>query len=301
MAPAIALLAALIPSPQTGRIFDSIEGIVAVADRVAFGRIVECEPQSDTDRKGPVRVRFQVTEAIRGKIGKTLDLSLEAQGFQPDLQTMRRLGVEIMLTVGRTRHWYAGYPVAQLNGEQSGLFAYFRYVEKPPQKNGEPYVSAYLFDGGKIFDMRLQPVSGRRAILESAKRFLKLRPSELPTMDIHLPNDYLRRVGDPNAYATVRVPICPETRETLLRLLRYPEFVLKDVRPDMQVWERRRVLMMAIRNLEFFRDKETEEVVKRFANEGDPKTESSGQGDDLRAEARRLLEKWGGHPLSSPK
>lgn len=284
----VLLTIAAIANAQTGRAFDSIEGLVATADISCFGRIVSCDPKG--------RLRIDVTEDIRGAAGKTLEIDLDLRHFGRDMEAFRDLRMEVFVTIGGTDHWYAGLPVREVNGQlRSGQFAYIRTVGALPKGDGKPDVNYYLHEYGRIFDLRLDCVTGRKGILSRARAFQKQHPKPLPTMFLILPNAYLRKVGDPNAYGGIHVPVCAETRACLLRLLKDPSFVLKDVKPESYAWERRRVLCMAIRLLEPFRDRETEAIVERFAREGDPKTNGSNANIEhvnVAREAQRLMQRW---------
>lgn len=288
---AVVLLSiAAITNAQTGRAFDSIEGLVATADMACLGRIVACDPSG--------KLRIDVTDDIRGVPAKTLELDLDLRHFGRDMEAFRDLRMEVFVTIGGTDHWYAGLPVREVNGQlRSGQFAYIRSVGALPKGDGKPDVNYYLHEYGRIFDIRLEPVTGRKGIISRARAFHKRYPKPLPTLFLILPNSYLRKVGDPNAYGAVTLPVCPETRATLLRLLKDPEFVLREVKRDTYAWERRHVLCMTLRELEHFRDKETEAIAERFAREGDPKTnpkDDSLGSVDVRAEAQRLLGRWSG-------
>lgn len=59
---------------------------------MCFGRIVRYEPLSDR-RDGPVRVSFEVTEDIRGGLGKTLDIEVMRSGSSHDLKVPAKRSV----------------------------------------------------------------------------------------------------------------------------------------------------------------------------------------------------------------
>ncbi|MBV6458045.1 MAG: hypothetical protein HONBIEJF_01167 [Fimbriimonadaceae bacterium] len=287
---AMLLLIAATANAQVGRLFDSIEGLVASADLACLGRIVACDPSG--------KLRIDVTDDIRGVPAKTLELDLDLRHFGGSIEGFRDLRMEVFVTIGGTNPWYAGLPVRSVDGQaRSGQFATIRSIGAVPKGNIKHDINYYLHEHGRIFDLRLDCVTGRRGILNRARAFQKQHPKPLPTISLILPNAYLRKVGDPNAYGAVTLPVCPETRATLLRLLKDPEFVLREVKRDAYAWERRHVLCMALRELEHFRDKETEAIAERFAREGDPKTnpkDDSLGSVDVRAEAQRLLDKWAG-------
>jgi hypothetical protein len=285
---------------QTGRSFDSIEGLVGVSDVACFGRLSSVEPAGELDTKKysrQFRVRFEITEKIRGEVGKSVEILLNDQFRGHYIQAMHDLKIEVMMTIAKQPSWDATYPLQEIDGKKvDDRKVFFRFITDLPKDSKHDIFPGYLVDNGRIFDVNLKPVSGRRQILNCSKAFQKKYPKQLETIWLRLPNDYLRKVGDPNAFGGIELPVCKETRSTILKLLKNPEFVLTDVSKETLFWERKTVLSMSLNALTPFQDKETLAVVKKFAKDGDPVTISEKKGYEVAEAAQRVLEYWATHP-----
>ncbi len=300
---ALSVLAAslLVPAQaQTGRSFDSIEGLVGTSSAAYFGYITSLVPTGEPDPQTatrPVRVHFEVSERIRGAVVDGLDFVMSSSSRETDLGTACAHHIELMFTIGTQGPNRHSRTLIQLGGKTvQGQVCYFRYVAKTPEKLEPVQLSGSSYDEGRIFDLELKAVQGRDRILAKARAYQRRHPEPTASLWLQLPNPYLRQVGDPNAYGGVLLPVCAETRKTLLRVLQNPEIVLKGVAEKDRAWERRSVIAMGLRSLEPFKDKETIALVRRFAEKGDPQSQPSADtpstGYNVKDEAVRLLEKW---------
>ncbi|MGJ8643281.1 MAG: hypothetical protein ACSHX9_07735 [Luteolibacter sp.] len=78
-----------------------------------------------------------------------------------------------------------------------------------------------------MFTNELDVISGRNAILERARAFAKRHPKVLKTIALGVPNEFGALVGDPNAYCSLVLPVCPSSKETLDKVKEDPSFLLR--------------------------------------------------------------------------
>ena len=255
----VAVVLALAPVfafAQVGRNFISVEAYVGVARVVHVGKILEFElieydkPLTETQKLGkPYRFVFEVSETIRGNEVKRLELVLSLQSTH-HLAYMRDHSVEIMLVGGPTR--LDRFPGAEIGIEElgkrvDGEWYQFRVLAPVdvPESGDEAAIASQIntsYDSCRMFTYELEVVVGREAILKRARAFAKQHTKMLSSFWLIVPNEFGSLVGDPNAFCGITLPICPETKTTLVALKDDPGLVLRRIESRDEEWNRSRLL-----------------------------------------------------------
>lgn len=243
------LLLALVPalgSAQTGRLFVSAEASVAQARIVYVGKIVELalfeygKPLTEKETLGikPCRLVFEVSETIRGDEVKHLELVL-LPGIKDYLEYMRDHSIEVILISGPglRRPYPYGIPGIEEQGRRtSGELYEFRALD--PLKVPEPGTGASIektinayFDSGRMFTHELGIVTGREAILGRMRAFAKQHTEVLATVTLAVPREFGKLCGDPNAGPFISLPLCPETKASLVALKNDPGLIMRRIKP----------------------------------------------------------------------
>jgi hypothetical protein len=267
----LVLLLAMVPgsaSAQVGRIFVSAEAYVGLSRVVYVGKIVGLErieyekPLTSTQKLGkPHRVVFEVGETIRGKEVKRLQLVLSLQNTIY-LKYMRDHAVEIMLVGGPTR--LNRYPSPVVGIEEQGKrvdgeWYYFRVLDpvKVPKAGDEAVIAAQInksYDSCRMFTNEFEIVAGKQAILKRVRAFAKKHPKTLSGVMVRVPNEFGRLCGDPNAYCLIRLPVCPETKATLLALKKDPGLILRRIKSRDEKYNRSMLLTAVNKALAVFEE-----------------------------------------------
>ena len=268
----LALLFALVPvvaSAQVGREFVAVEAYVGRARVVHVGKILEItqieygKPLTDIQKSGkPYRLVFAVSETIRGEEVKSLELVLSLQRAH-FLEYMRDHSIEIMLVGGPTRG--DSYRDAEIGIEEQGKQLdderyQFRLLDnvKVPESGGKDSIAAQInrmYDSCRMFTNELEIVVGREAILKRARAFAKQYPDVLSAVSLRVPNEFGALCGDPNAFCMITLPICPETKTTLVALKDDPGLILLRIKSQDDYSKLSTVLVGAHKALEMFRDR----------------------------------------------
>ena len=242
----LALLLALVPvvaSAQVGREFVSAEAYVGVARVVYVGKILEIKqieygkPLTDIQKLGkPYRLVFEVSETIRGDEVKRLELVLSLQSTIY-LEYMLDHSAEIMLVSGPTR--LDSFPTAEVGIEEQGKRMdderyQFRLLDpvEVPKSGDKASIASQInlrYDSCRMFTNELEIVVGREAILKRARAFAKQHPKVLSAVSLRVPNEFGALCADPNAFCMITLPICPETKTTLVALKDDPGLILRRI------------------------------------------------------------------------
>jgi hypothetical protein len=282
---------------QVGRSFTAVEAYVARGKVVYVGRISKLElieytePLTGSQVYGkPYRVTFDVSEVIRGPKRSIFHFILALQST-PDLQYMLDHRLEIMLVAGPNR--IDSVPSPEVGIEEEGVpvhdyWYHFRILDPLPEsKPGERTVLDQLgtnYDSGRMFTYDLKIVKGREQILSRARVFAKRYPDPLPAVWLYVPNDFAALVGYPNAYCMITLPVCAETNQVILELVRHPERMAARMKVEDRKKHLGEIQANAIRALRPFPNAEGRSVLERIVK---------GRGSaDVREEARRVLAEW---------
>ena len=243
----LALLLALVPAvgfAQVGREFVAVEAYVGRARVVHVGQILEIKqiqygkPLTDIQRLGkPYRFVFEVSETIRGNEVKRLELVLSLRSTIY-LEYMRDHSVEIMLVAGPTRG--DSYRSAEIGIEEQGervdderyQFRLLAPVEVPESGDNESIAAQInkFYDACRMFTNELEIVVGREAILNRARAFARQHSKMLSAVSLRVPNEFGALCGPPNAFCVITLPICPETKTTLVSLKDDPGLILRRIK-----------------------------------------------------------------------
>ncbi|MBN9501386.1 MAG: hypothetical protein BGO01_01055 [Armatimonadetes bacterium 55-13] len=273
------LVSALSALGQTGRGFVSVEAYVGLARDVRVGRIVSLDKidgvELRTEEQGwgtPCRVVFEVSETIKGAPAKMLDLVLSPQHYF-NLQCMLDNKFEIMLVSGPNRidHFPMPFPGVEEQGKRvDGDFYQFRVLSSLPKtKPGDRTILEQLavyYDEGRMFTLELDVVKGRGAILQRARTFAKKYPKMLRDVWLPVPNPFGELVGDPNAFCGIKLPICSETEQTLLNLLKHPERITQRMNTPNTDSYRDEVVKSSLKALREFPTPSTTNAVRYLSN-----------------------------------
>ncbi len=238
-------LAATSAEAQTGRTFVSAEAFAGAARILYIGKIVRLErieydkPLMTYAQKvgKPYRLVFEVSETIRGPEVKRLELVLSLQ-ITIYLECMRDHSVEIMLVGGPTRLDH--YPAAEVGIEEQGAAAegqwyQFRILEPVEVPASDPHAEIVemlnqYYDSCRMFTHQFEIVSGKQAILQRVRAFVKRHPEPLRVTSVRVPNEFGALVGCPNAYCHITLPVCPETKATLEAMKSDPGPILRQIK-----------------------------------------------------------------------
>lgn len=252
----LAFVLMMLPSvvwAQRGRGFVALEAYIGTSRFVHVGRIVELSPVEYTKplegfRKlgKPHRLVFEVTETIRGEKTERMELIMSLQGVY-DLNCLRELGVEVMFVGGspcRDDHRgivevgieEQGKPMDDISRDAGGDSYQFHLLDPmaTPEADDPDSVAGQInrrYDFTRMFTNELQIVSGREEILKRARAFTKQYPDRVSTVSLRVPNDFGALCGPPNAYCSITLPICPETRSTLAGIKDDPGLILRRIKP----------------------------------------------------------------------
>lgn len=242
---ALLALAAASAEAQTGRTFVSAEAFAGAARILYVGKIVRLErieydkPLLTYAQKvgKPYRLVFAVSETIRGPEVKRLELVLSLQ-TTIYLECMRDRAVEIMLVGGPMRLDH--YPAAEVGIEEQGAAAegqwyQFRILEPVEVPASDPHAEIVemlneYYDSCRMFTHQFEIVTGKQAILQRVRAFVKKHPEPLRVTDVRVPNEFGALVGSPHAYCYITLPVCPETKATLEAMKSDPGPILRQIK-----------------------------------------------------------------------
>ena len=262
------VLVPVVALAQVGREFVAVETYVGRSRIVHVGKIVDIKPiefekpLTDIQKLGkPHKLVFAVSETIRGEEVKSLELVLSLQSTH-FLQHMRDHSAEIMLVGGPTRG--ESYRGAEIGIEEQGKRVdderyQFRLLDNVmvPESGGENSIAAQInrkYDSSRMFTNELKIVQGREAILKRARAFAKQHSDTLSAVSLRVPNEFGALCGDPNAFCIIALPICPETKTTLVALKDDPGLILRRIRSEHEDLNLSLVLVEAHKALAAFPD-----------------------------------------------
>jgi hypothetical protein len=251
------LILTAVASAQTGRNFLSIQGAVAFSRAVYVGRIqsmVQIDYKNETGNELPYgkiyRLKYAVTETIRGAETKELDLVMAIQNPWP-LKYQLEHHIESLLLIGNSNRTSVDNDYVTGIEEQGKIIIgdeyHFRTLDRVPAeaKKPEDRDGAQLnitYDSGQMFDVSLKVVKGRNEILKRAREFAHLHREILDGMWFRVPNEFGQQCGYSNAYCGIALPICEETKLSLLNLKKNPNLIVKFIHRDAGAWTKERVL-----------------------------------------------------------
>lgn len=240
---------------QRGRAFITIEAHVGIAHSINLGIITGLE-QSDYPfpPDGPYygkayKVTFLVSETIKGPAVKSFSFHLNLQ-HTTEITYLKQNNIELLLFHSDRYSDEEG----EFGPGAPGNYYSFRILEKL-KSDGDRLGTRDTADQlninlneGKMFDLNLNVISGRNNILKKARAFAKKHPRIIETDHLMVPNDFAAKIGYPNAYALIVLPICEETRSVLSELEMNPDRLLKAV-PKKEREQRRKIFLSDVRRL----------------------------------------------------
>lgn len=258
----------IIGSAQVGRLFVTAEAYAGLSRGIHVGKILEIEqieynePLTKTQKIGkPHRLTFEVNETIRGEEAERLNLVLSLQSTH-FLEFMRDHSIEIMLVSCPER--LTRFPGAEIGIEEQGRrvdgdWYHFRVLSPvEPAEAADEYtveIAAQLnngYDFCQMFTVEFEVIVGREAILKRVRAFAKKYPDMLKSVMVVVPNEFGAKVGDPNAYCGITLPICSESKATLVAINDDPNIVMRQIESRNEEFDRSQLL------------KETEKALAKF-------------------------------------
>ncbi|MEZ5941740.1 MAG: hypothetical protein R3C18_10125 [Planctomycetaceae bacterium] len=252
----LTLLLTLLPLPaiaQTGREFIAAETYVAASRIVYLGKIIELKettydgPLTEIQKFGkPYRLAFAVDETIRGEEIERLDLILSLQSTIY-LEYMRDHSIELMLAAGPKRldrNAGARIGIAEQGkptGEEERY--HFRILEtvEVPDTGVEQQVATQInqmYDSARMFTASFDVATGREEILKHVRQFASKYKTTLPTVMVRVPNEFGALCGNPNAFCSITLPVCPETKTTLLAIQDDPNLIMHRIQSRNEAYDR---------------------------------------------------------------
>jgi hypothetical protein len=108
------------------------------------------------------------------------------------------------------------------------------------------------YDQGRMFTSGLEVVAGSKAILKHVRDFAKKHRKSLPAVTLRVPNEFGELCGSPNAYCGVTLPICPETKATLVALKADPGLILRRIKSGDEGYNRSLIMAEVTKALAAF-------------------------------------------------
>ena len=236
---------------QVGRFFYSLESLVGSARIVYVGEIITLEPVeydkalTDTQKIGkPYRVVFKVSETIRGEEVDQIELILSLQ-ITWELEFLQERAAKIMLVGGPD---YYRRDLSEIGIEAQGKPAtdeWFQFQLLEPVEDPEDEEAAKIAENAKhvknvkhinglndswrLFTNEFTVVQGSEKILKRARAFVEEHPKRIGSVSVRIPNEVGAKCGDPNAYCSIVLPICPSTLHTLDAIKKDPTDIMGDV------------------------------------------------------------------------
>ena len=197
----------------------------------------------------PYRVRFAVDETIKGASTKSLDVILCLQ-HRHEIDYLRDRKCEVMLVGSRKRF----DPEAEIGLEPLDSHYSFRLLKPIPVRKGEEDpIGRQLnitFDSGRMFDIDFRVISRREDLLRRARDFARKHHEELETGGVGIPREFAQPCGYPNAFATLILPVCPEAKDRVEKLIQKPDRLFRGVPAKESEFQRGSVLRGLQRFLE---------------------------------------------------
>jgi hypothetical protein len=101
-----------------------------------------------------------------------------------------------------------------------------------PESGAESAIASQIntsYDSGRMFTGELEVVMGTEEILKRVRGFAKKHPKTLSAVTLRVPNEFGALCGDPNAFCAITLPICPETKATLVAIKADPGLILRRI------------------------------------------------------------------------
>lgn len=241
---------------QTGRGFVSIEAYVGMARIVYVGKIIELEKIEYTEpnsrlKQGcePYWLAFEVSETIRGDELELLEIviSLRSPVY---FEYLRDNAAEILLAAAPDQIDRSS--IAEIGIEEQGKrlddqWYHFRLLTQVNETNTRYQESlapqlARIYDSFRMFNSQFNVVQGRKVILKRARAFAKEHSAILPTVWIRIPNEFAALCGPPGAYSAIKLPVCPSTNQTLLKIKENPNLIMDRIECSREEFEREQML-----------------------------------------------------------
>jgi len=307
----VALLAVIpvVAFAQIGRAFVALESYVALGDTVRVGKIVKLEPINYGKQLTGVQaygktygLTFEVAETIRGKGAKQVTVVLALQNTR-FLEFMLKHGSSVLMVGGPNR--IDDDPSPEVGIDEDGkqyaeIWYQFRFLEAPSKAEAlkDPAMANQInitFNEGKMFTIGLKVVKGRNEILKRLRAFAKNHTGLTKDVWLRVPNEFGQLVGYSNAYCGIKLPVCQETEQTLVAILRKPGLIFNRIKPQSE-FNRNSLIVETLKCLTPFPSKANAELVRKFVGDYDP-SNSVGEvrfatATDIQKTAWELLKEW---------
>ncbi len=224
----VALFCVALGSAQTGRMFVTVDALVAGSDAVYAGSIKTLEHGArDTIGRIQCHVVVLIDETLKGPPKTELTLDFKTSLPAAFLESLSVPDVKFLWVPNHQMNGY--HPVSNNLMEKMGVwgegnlpqYLWFRLYPRDVQRFSD-------FDTN-VFTADLRVIGTWDDLLKEARSDAKRYPKQRVGFDYYDPSRSVAQMcGDPNAYAAVIVPLAPETETLARRLIEHPEKVVAD-------------------------------------------------------------------------
>lgn len=243
----LAIVAAALTNAQTGRLFPTVDAIVAGTDTVYAGMIKKLS-FGEEDPLHTYRCRFVVAvdETIKGAKANELEIEFMTSFPKEFYEDLAKKETQFL--------WVATNIEGSL---QEDLLRKMGVRDDPAPKYTwfglfDQKVERYADFDHNVFTTDLRVISTWKDLLAEARSAARKYPTgRMPTIYFAPPNPVARLCGDPNAYAAVVAPVSPETEALGRRLLEEPQKVVDNaLRKSRRVYQKPKLVAADLQKLQ---------------------------------------------------
>ena len=265
-----------LPRPQVGRVFPTIDAIVANSDSVHIGQIqrLEFSEAGDGFKTIDVRVKVRFVESLKGPKGEGIEFEFPTRYPAHILQPILKEKTEFLF-VSPPRNESLRHNIAKKMvgvGQETRLsFLWFRIYQLDAM---EHYVD---FDS-KLFTTDLRVISEMPDLLQEAREAAKRYPVTADVTGFALPRSVIEMCGYPNAYGYFVAPRGADL-EALARKLRDDpaKLIAEARRKSKRVYKEPKPTPGDLQELKELGTRLLTEPPQPFAVQTDPKNRSTCQ------------------------
>lgn len=206
---------------QTGRLFPTVDAMVASASGVHVGVLQSAEltPLTQAPWRNRCVAVFNVGSTMKGKSRSKLTIDFTTSLPAAFLETLASKHPSFLL-LSYPRENEVASNLAHKMGSQDALpTVWFRLFEADTER--------YQDWDHNVFTSDLRVISSFADLVKESQRAVKAYPGhEYKLTYFTPPNSVSRMCGDPNAYAAVTVPVAPQTEAIAKRMIQRPSQVV---------------------------------------------------------------------------
>jgi len=252
-------------SAQTGRMFVTVDGIVANCEAVYSGVITKIEygEASYPYRTRKARFSVRIEETLKGPPQK--ELSVECVPFIPEPELEKFVAKRVPFL------WVSRPKDVVLASNLLGKMAHGYDVPEPAYfwfRLYEPgSMDRYVDFDSNVFTADFRVISSWKDFMKEARQAAKAYPGTVELLPLYMPHSVTRMCGDPNAFGVLSVPKSKELKELAKRLVEDPARVIREARKKSRRVYKEPVL--SEEDVKYLRS-EGERLLRDFEKEGKP-------------------------------